>query len=132
MWQPYPIEFLFTPGKVTVAIEAYSQMRRIFTDGRAHPEDPVETFQGHSVGHWEGDTLVVDSIAIANNYDYAPGTGHGPQMHVVERMRLTGPDRLEIQTTITDPQVLTAPFVVTRPYSRESGVGHPGVCLPTR
>src|SRR5581483_11507581 len=58
MTQPYPVEFLFTPGKVTVAIEAYSQMRRIFTDGRKLPEDPDPSFQGYSVGHWEGDTLV--------------------------------------------------------------------------
>src|SRR4051812_19232085 len=53
MTQPYPIELLFTPGKVTVAIEAYSQMRRIFTDGRPHGS-PDQTFNGHSIGKWEG------------------------------------------------------------------------------
>src|ERR1700691_1300742 len=54
MTQPYPVEFLFSPGKVTVAIEAYSQMRRIFVDGRKHQEDPDPTYQGDSIGHWEG------------------------------------------------------------------------------
>ena len=73
MTQPYPVEFLFTPGKVTVAIEAYSQMRRIFVDGRKHQEDPDPTYQGDSIGHWEGDTLVVDSIGFIPNSYIAPG-----------------------------------------------------------
>ena len=55
MTQPYPIEILFTPGKVTILIEAYAQWRQIFTDGREHPEDPDLTFNGHSIGHWEGE-----------------------------------------------------------------------------
>ena len=118
MGQPYPIEFLFTPGKVTIAIEAYSQMRRIFTDGRPHPDDPLETFQGHSIGHWEGDVLVVDTVAVAEPYDIAPGTGHDPKMHAVERIHLVAPDRLEIQTTLTDEKTLTAPYTILRRYVR--------------
>ena len=51
MTQPYPMEILFTPGKVTIMIEAYSQWRQVFTDGRKHPEDPDLTFNGHSIGH---------------------------------------------------------------------------------
>src|SRR5690606_9995910 len=62
MTQPYPIGLLFTPGKVTILIEAYSQWRQIFTDGREHPEDPDLTFNGHSIGHWEDGTLVVDTV----------------------------------------------------------------------
>ena len=54
MTQPYPLEILFTPGKVTILIEAYAQWRQIFTDGREHPEDPDLTFNGHSIGHWKG------------------------------------------------------------------------------
>ena len=67
MTQPYPMEFLFTPGKVTIMIEAYSQWRQIFTDGRKHPEDPDLTFNGHSIGHWEGDTLVVDTVGFTTD-----------------------------------------------------------------
>src|ERR1044071_8161219 len=64
MSQPYPIEFLFAPGKVVMLIEAYMQFRHVYTDGRKHPDDPDPSFMGHSIGHWEGDTLVVDSVGF--------------------------------------------------------------------
>jgi len=118
MRQPYPIEFLFTPGKVTVAIEAYSQMRRIFTDGRKLPDDPDDRFQGNSVGHWEGDTLVVDSVGFDPQVHYVDGVDHGGQMRIQERIGLVNPDRMRIVTTITDPGVLTAPYVMTAEYKR--------------
>src|SRR5215470_8923088 len=86
MQQPYPVEFLFTPGKVTVAIEAYSQMRRIFMDGRKHPDDPDLSFQGHSIAHWEGDTLVVDSIGFIPSSMITLGVGHSDQMRIVEHI----------------------------------------------
>ncbi len=118
MAQPYPLEFLFTPGKVTVAIEAYSQMRRIYTDGRKHPDDPDPTFQGNSIGHWEGDTLLVDTVAFVPNSLIAPGVGHSEGMHMKERIRRVAADVMEIQTTIEDPKVLTEPFVSVRHYKR--------------
>jgi hypothetical protein len=116
MTQPYPIEWLFTPGKVTIAIEAYSQMRRIYTDGRKHPEDPDPTFGGHSIGHWEGDTLVVDSVAFIPESLLAPGVGHSDQMHIIERIHRVANDFLEIQQTIEDPKVLTEPSVAVHRY----------------
>ncbi len=118
MTQPYPVEFLFTPGKVTIAIEAYSQMRRIYTDGRKHPEDPDPTFGGHSIGHWEADTLVVDSVAFIPESLLAPGVGHSDQMHIIERIHRVPPDLLEIQQTIEDPKVLTEPYVAVHRYRR--------------
>jgi hypothetical protein len=118
MAQPYPVEFLFTPGKVTVAIEAYSQMRRIFTDGRKHPDDPDPSFQGNSIGHWEGDTLVVDSIAFIPTSLIAPGVGHSDDMRIQERIHRSAADVLEITTTIEDPTVLTEPYTSTRYYKR--------------
>jgi hypothetical protein len=120
MTQPYPVEFLFTPGKVTVAIEAYSQMRRIFTDGRKHPEDPDPSYQGHSIGHWEGDTLVVDTVGFIANSSIAMGVGHSDQMRIVEHIRKVSPEIMEISTTITDPKVLTEPWTVTRNYRRHA------------
>lgn len=119
MAQPYPIEFLFTPGKVTVAIEAYSQMRRIYTDGRKHPDDPDPSFGGNSIGHWEGDTLVVDSIAFIPTSLIAPGVGHSDQMHIIERIHRLG-DVLEIQQTIEDPKVLTQPYTTVHRYKRHT------------
>src|SRR5690606_32021278 len=65
----YPYEFLFTPGRVTVNQEAWMQTRTIWTDGRAHKEDPDPTFMGDSIGRWEGDTLVVDTIGILDELE---------------------------------------------------------------
>ncbi len=62
-----PIEFSYTPGMVTVIAEAYMQVRHIYTDGRAHPDDPDLTYNGNSIGHWEGDTLVVDSVGFSKD-----------------------------------------------------------------
>jgi hypothetical protein len=120
MTQPYPVEFLFTPGKVTIAIEAYSQMRRIFTDGRAHQDDPDPTYQGDSIGHWEGDTLVVDTIALIPGSYIAPGVNHSDQMSIHERIHRVSPDTMEILTTITDPKALVEPWTVTRTYKRHT------------
>ena len=120
MAQPYPIEFLFTPGKVTVAIEAYSQMRRIFTDGRKHPDDPDPTFQGHSIGHWEGDTLVVDTVAFIPASQIAPGVGHSDDLHITERVHRIPNDYLEIQTTLQDPKVVTEPWTTIKRYKRHT------------
>jgi hypothetical protein len=118
MTQPYPVEFLFTHGKVTMAIEAYSQMRRIFTDGRKHPDDPDPTFQGHSIGHWEGDTLVVDTVGFIPTSLIAMGVGHSDQMRIVEHIRKVAPDTMNIETTIIDPKALQEPWTMNRVYKR--------------
>jgi hypothetical protein len=121
MSQPYPVEFLFTPGKVTIAIEAYSQMRRVFMDGRARPEDPDPTYQGYSLGHWEGDTLVIETSAVLADTMLAPGIGHSDALTLVERVVKTGSDTMEIKTTMTDPAVLAEPWTITRRYIRKPG-----------
>jgi hypothetical protein len=120
MTQPYPIEFLFTPGKVTILIEAYAQWRQIFTDGRPHPDDPDLTFNGHSIGQWEGDTLVVDTVGFSTDTAIGMNFGmrHSDRMRIVERMRLIDDNRLEIETTIHDPVALVGPFTSTRVYDR--------------
>lgn len=118
MGQPYPMEFLLTPGKVTIVIEAYTQVRHIYTDGRPLPEDPDLEFHGTSVGRWDGDTLVVETIGFSPLTQLERGVPHSDKMKIVERFRLTDPDTMSIQTTITDPEVLTAPYVSTRNLSR--------------
>src|SRR5262249_31480910 len=65
MGHPYPYEFLLTPGKVTIVTEAYMQVRHIYTDGRPLPADPDPTFNGTSIGRWEGNTLVVETIGFS-------------------------------------------------------------------
>src|SRR5690606_27625261 len=91
--------------------ETYSQARRIYTDGRALPEDPDFLFNGTSVGRWDGDTLLVDTVGFSPVTVISAGIPHGEKMHIHERIWLEAPDVLRIETTITDPDVLTEPFV---------------------
>ncbi len=109
MSQPYPIEVLMTPGQVTIVVEAYTQVRHIYTDGRPMPDDPDPSFDGTSIGHWEGDTLVVETMGFEPvprgiNFPYSD------KMKIVERFKLDDPDTLDVQTTIEDPLALTKPF----------------------
>ncbi|MBI4660346.1 MAG: hypothetical protein HY735_16035, partial [Verrucomicrobia bacterium] len=107
---PYPMEFLLTPGKVTVVIEAYTQVRHIYTDGRPLPDDPDPEFHGTSIGRWEGDTLVVETIGFSPLTMLERGVPHSDKMRIVERLRLTDPDTMSIETTVTDPVVLSATY----------------------
>ena len=119
MRQPYPIEFLFSPGRVTIFTETYSQARRIYVDGRGLPEDPDFLFNGNSVGRWDGDVLVVESTGFSPLTRIAPGIDHSEQMRLVEKIWLEGPDVLRIETTITDPEVLAEPLVQQLAFKRE-------------
>ena len=118
MGQPYPIEFLLTPGKVTIVIEAYQQVRHIYTDGRPLPGDPDPKFHGTSIGRWEGGTLVVETVGFSPLTDLARNVPHSGRMRIAERFRLADPDTMTVETTITDPGVLTAPFTSTRTLRR--------------
>ena len=118
MGQPYPMEFLLTPGKVTIVIEAYTQVRHIYTDGRALPEDPDLTFHGTSVGRWEGDTLVVQTVGFSPLTELARNVPHSGNMRITERFHLSGPDTMTIETTIVDPGALTKPYTSTRTLAR--------------
>jgi hypothetical protein len=121
MTQPYPIEILYTPGMVTVIAEAFMQVRHIYTDGRGHPEDPDLTFNGHSIGHWENDTLVADSLGFTKDTPLGMrtrGTRHSDKMHIVERFHLKDPKTLEITTTIDDPEALAKPWTRTLSFTR--------------
>ena len=121
MGQPYPMEFLLTPGQVTIVIEAFTQVRHIYTDGRALPEDPDRSFQGTSVGHWDGDTLVVETIGFSPLTQLERGVPHSDKMRIVERFRMSEPDTMGIETTIIDPEALTAPYVTNRTLKRHRG-----------
>lgn len=117
----YPYEFLFTPGRVTINQEAWMQTRTIWTDGRTHPEDPDPTFMGHSTGRWEGDTLVIETVAILEELEFASGALHSPQFRVIERIRLSdeNPDILINHLRMEDPLALVEPYEVTVTYRRD-------------
>ncbi|MBV9510483.1 MAG: hypothetical protein JO303_09415 [Caulobacteraceae bacterium] len=135
-----PVEFVFTPGRVLLLGESDGdRQRRIYTDGRGHPADPDPTFFGHSIGHWEGDTLVVDTIGVLPETYIALGEAVGlpndGDLHVTERIRLTAPDTLADDLTIDAPKVLTAPWRTTRLFYRHrerSAEISEGVCLQGR
>jgi hypothetical protein len=117
-------EVLFTPGRVTILGEGDgNRLRRIYTDGRAHPPDPDPSFHGHSVGHWEGDTLVVDTIALLPQVylavSEAVGIPNDGDMHIVERLHLLGPDTLADDLEIHAAKLLTKPWHTTRKYYRQ-------------
>jgi hypothetical protein len=117
------LEFLFTPGRVTMLGESDgNRLRRIYTDGRRHPDDPDLRFHGHSIGHWEGDTLVIDTVGILPQVYLAISEGVGipigADAHVVERIHLVGANALHDDLEITAPHALTAPWKTTRIYYR--------------
>ncbi len=116
-------EFLTTPGRITMLGEVDSnRMRRIYMDGRAHPEDPDPTLHGHSIGHWEGDVLVIDTTAIAPQayiaISEAVGIPNDGDMHIVERLHLAKPNVLHDDLEITAPKVLTETWKTTRIFRR--------------
>ncbi|MGD1212655.1 MAG: hypothetical protein ABR973_15010 [Candidatus Acidiferrales bacterium] len=118
MGEPYPMEFLLTPGQVTIVIEAFSMVRHIYTDGRPMPADPDPTFFGTSIGHWEGSTLVVESEGFSPITTIDTITPHSDKMRILERFQLVDPDTMSIETTVTDPEALTAPYTTTRILKR--------------
>jgi hypothetical protein len=118
-------EILDTPGRITFLGEGEgNNLRRIYMDGRKHPDDPDLSLFGHSVGHWEGDTLVVDTVGVAPQAFVAVSEGVGipndGDMHIVERIHLAGPGVLHDDLTITAPKILTQPWKTTRIYNRQA------------
>jgi hypothetical protein len=125
-----PMKFFQSPGMIALYVESSGMTRFIHTDGRKHSERPNPSYLGESIGHWEGDTLVVDTTGLApdtlfqigrNNDkallegDPSPLAGvifgpHGPQLRLVERMRMIDFNTLEIQTTVHDDTIFTAPY----------------------
>jgi hypothetical protein len=116
-------ELLTTPGRITMLGEVDgNRMRRIYMDGRPHPEDPDLTLHGHSIGHWEGDTLLIDTVGIAPQayiaISEAVGVPNDGDMHIVERLHLAEPNVLHDDLEITAPKVLTATWKTTRVFRR--------------
>jgi hypothetical protein len=96
-----PIQILINPGQITILFEEFNDFRIIHMDQKTHPEDPDPSFFGHQIGHWEGDTLVVDSIGFTEETVIdSVGMPHSDAMHIVERIRRTGPDALEDVKTV--------------------------------
>ena len=109
----YPHQIIMLPGLFVHLIESNNNWRVVHTDGRPHKgKDDLEAlFNGDETAHWDGDTLVIDSISI-DERTWIQGNGwfHSDQLHVIERLRRPSLNYLEYQFTIEDPKVLTTPW----------------------
>ena len=114
--EPYPIQIVQTPKQVVILYEAGDYFRVIPMDGRDHPKGLDPTWMGNSVGHWDGDTLVVDVIGVNDKV----GVGeyrHTTAYHLIERFQRTAYDTLKYSATIEDPNVFAAPWTETGTFT---------------
>jgi hypothetical protein len=126
MESPQPFEVLITP-KETMIAAGDGVTRRVYTDGRGHPsaDELYPTITGDSIGHWEGATLVIDTISRrSGSVALASPTVVSDAAHFVERLRMIDRNTLEDQITIDDPVAFTAPWHVTLGYSRVTYIKH--------
>lgn len=126
---PFAVEFIVTPERTSIIWQYDAQVRRIYTDGRDHPpaDELLDTWTGDSIGRWEGDTLVVDTIGFREpaTIEGAPdqtidrtGAQLSGGMHIVERIRMVDADTLQDDVTITDKKALKKPWRFTRLFKR--------------
>jgi hypothetical protein len=111
-----PVEIIQTPGQVTLNLGVLHDIRRIYLDGIGHTVGADPSFNGDSVGHWEGETLVVDTNNIRAATVDRDGIPYSDKLTVVERIRRVSPTRLEIETTMTDPEAFVVPYTIKRAY----------------
>ena len=117
----FPLEVLETPQQINITNEAFNQTRRIYmNETQVAVDDAEPVFFGHSVGHWVKGVLVIDTIGMKDQVRMS-GAPHSANMRIDERMRRTGPDTMEDQITITDPEYLTAPWTFTYHYKKMTG-----------
>lgn len=113
----YPVEIVITEDTVYMLMEIHQQVRRVFLDAE-HPARALPQRNGHSIGHWEGDTLVVDTTLIRPIYFGA--VPHSEQVHVVERFHVMDDGNTLIdEVTITDPALYSEPIVINRYFTAE-------------
>jgi hypothetical protein len=120
---PMPFQIIQTPGVVAILFEYQRTFRLIYTDGRGHPKDWDPEWFGHSIGKWEGDTLVVDTVAI-NDRTWLDTAGHEhtDQLHLVERFQKTDPNNIKWTVTFEDPKYYTEPFSVSLNMKKQNTV----------
>ena len=117
-YMPFPFQIVQTPVNVIFAYEFASASRIVYMN-RPDFESPGDNWMGHSRGHWEGETLVIDvSAQVGDTWLDSSGNHHSEEIHVLERYTATGPDHLLYEATITDPKTYTRPWKVSFPLYR--------------
>lgn len=116
---PFPLEIIQTPGRVMMLFEYDHLVRQIYTDGREHRDDLAPSWMGDSIGRWEGDTLVVESVNF-NDRTWLDrrGVPHSEEMRLIERFRIDADGNLAIDMRVEDPVALAEPWEFRRVYSR--------------
>jgi hypothetical protein len=116
---PFPLEIIQLPGRVLMIFEYDHLIRQIYTDGREHRTDLAPSWMGDSIGHWEGDTLVVETVSF-NDKTWIDriAVPHSEQMRLLERFHIDDDGLLQIDLTIEDPVALEEPWVVRRTYRK--------------
>jgi hypothetical protein len=112
----HPYKIVHTPDLIVVLYESQTLFRQIFMDGRSHPADPEPTWLGYSVGKWDGDTLVVETIGF-NDKTWLDGFGHPhtAAMKLTERFRRHDVGHMDIEVTIDDQKAYTQPIKYVQP-----------------
>jgi hypothetical protein len=115
---PMPVEIMQEPNRIAILFEAWQTFKVIPTDGRDHPKNVDETWMGNSVGRWEGDTLVIDTIGLNDKTRLDTiGHPHSNQLHVVEKLTRTDPMHIAYEVTVTDPKAYKEPFQNKRVFT---------------
>jgi hypothetical protein len=118
---PGAVEFHLTPKRTWIIWDSMNQTRRIATDGSAHPqEEDWSRVMGHSIGKWEGATLVVDTVWMKPGILDRSGAPYSEQLHLTERYTRTDADTITLEMTLEDPVAFTQPWKVTRRYKRST------------
>jgi hypothetical protein len=116
MLTPYPMHIVQTPGQITIVHESGHNIRLIYMDEEQPTTVPL-TYMGHSVGRWEGDTLVIDTVGLnAETWLDEAAQPHGERLHVVEHMRKLADGRLEDLITLSDPDMFEHSWTARRVY----------------
>lgn len=116
---PFLHEVIMQDQRVTILYEYHHQIRRVYMDGRDHPEDLYSSMMGHSTGWWEDDTLVIDTVGVSAGYLRPQGFPHTENLRVVERHTLVGDGaKKQIEMTIIDPEYYREPWSVTLTFSK--------------
>ncbi len=111
---PAPYKIVQTPGITFMLYERDTTYRQIYTDGRPLPRDPQPSWLGYSVGRWDGDTFVVDTIGFNDRgWLDARAHGHSEALHLTERFHRADFGHLEVQLTVDDSKTYTRPFTIT-------------------
>ena len=108
---PFAVKFIQAPRVIVVMQESDGGIRQIFTDGRKHTADPTPSWMGYSVGRWEGDSLVVDTVGF-NDKAWVDAFGHprSEAMHLEERYRRRDFGHMDVAVTLDDPKMYTKTF----------------------